>query len=51
MPQSGEVRRDLFAERGFPRPGGRGYNEQNSPPIRRGPRVIRCRRRRTGRGG
>ena len=51
MPQSGEVRRELLAERGFPRPGGSGDNEKNSPPIRRGPLVAGCLRRGTGRGG
>ncbi len=51
MPQSGEVRRELLAERGFPRPGRRGDNEKNSPPIHRGSRVAGCRRRGTGRGG
>ncbi len=45
MPQSWEVRRELLTERGFPRPGWRGDNEQNSPSIRRGPRLAGCRRR------
>ena len=31
MPESGEVRRELFAERGFARPGWRGDNEQEFP--------------------
>jgi len=51
MPQSGEARRELFTERRFPSPGGRGNNEKNSPPIRRGPGVAGRRRRGTGRGG
>ena len=51
MPQSGEVRRELLAERRFPSPGWRGNNEKNSSPIRRGPGVAGCRRRGTGRGG
>ncbi len=50
MPQSGEVRGELLAERGFPRPGRRGNNEKNSPPIRRGPWGARCRCRGAGRG-
>ncbi len=51
MPQSGEVRCELLAERGFPRSGRRGDNEKNSPPIRRGPWGAGCRRRGAGRGG
>ena len=45
MPQPLEVRRELLAERGFSRPGGRGDNEENSPSIRRGPRLAGRRRR------
>ncbi len=40
MPQSGKVRCELFAERGFPRPRWRGDNEQNAPSIGRGPRLA-----------
>jgi hypothetical protein len=50
MPQPWKVRRELFAERGFPRPGGRGDNEENSPSIRRGPRLTGRRRRGSCRG-
>ena len=50
MPQSGKIRRELLAERGFPRPGWRGDNEQNSPSIHRGPRLAGRRRRGACRG-